>query len=196
MMQENDQSIQLATLDYLFRIQQILCGTKQHLPNYHYDHVAAYIGWHLNNRLTEYQNDIGTLKKAHPENLSNFSELTHLCINCYSVLSKFRFIPRLKLHKKKGKVSKNHDFTIVNGKCKFCKSRFKFKIFKKLCGSSFVQNQPPFENFALDKNTTTPKQSSSKSQKEVLQKLLQQSKKKRNLDNKTKLTHFLNKCFS
>ena len=206
---ETHDSVDLHTLEYIFRVQQTLSSvSRKRSTNVDNKHIAAYFGWHLNNRIEQCEQDNNSQKKVSSVKNKSLSEVTDRCGNCNSILVNYRSIPKKLKQKKQKKKGVNYDTNLINARCEFCKSRVKFNGLKKTDKIVGIVKKPNSTNqqklnFSINNSSNVDRKAqglktptSTKSHKEALQKLLSDSKKKRNLDSKTRLSDFLSSCFN
>lgn len=186
-----DQSLRLKSVDHLFRIQQALSKSNRgkQWPSAN-EKLSAYLRWQVNRKLNQSEQKLGVLKLDPPKD--KLQNLTGLCPNCWSNISDYRVIPkRSKKKKKKNSKIQSESSNILCGKCLFCKSRVNFEGLRKAPKSPVKQVKNRSSSSAKESTSSKTKPST----KETLQKYLSSSKKKRNLDSKTRLSDFLQRCF-
>ncbi|KAH7637271.1 hypothetical protein DERF_009625 [Dermatophagoides farinae] len=203
-------SLELNTLDHLFKIQKIIDNDKLIDPR-----LSSYYRWLFNNQCDQYESCLAIhpeSSKTEPNNNNNNKELANLpelCPNCWSSMARFRLIPKKTKHKKRMKKGNNFNHNIMNAKCKNCESKFKFKALSRSQQQNIQESKkiinrtnitPSKSSISVNSKTqkkvinqSTP--TTSQNSKEMLQKFLINSKKKRNLDGHTKLSTFLQQCF-
>lgn len=193
-------SLVLNNLNHLFEIQKIIDNDK--LSD---SRLSSYYRWLLNNQCDQYQSRLA----IHPEskvypnkNNKELECLSEICPNCWSSMAKFRLIPKKTKHKKRMKKGTNFNYNIMNAKCENCKSKFNFKALTRTqpnYQSKKIINTNTSSSITINGkkhkkgNENTPL--TSQNRKEMLQKLLINSKKKRNSNSQTKLSTFLQNCF-
>lgn len=193
--------IKLQTFDHLFKLQEL---SKDAANN---EQLGAYYRWRMNKLCCQFDQELSINRKN--SNKNKLNNLSSLCPICLSWMTHFKIIPK-KSEKKKIKLKKgsNYEYNIIKTNCNYCGSKFKFKglMKEKSCSiknkkvakidsgkrskQKYQKNEKKMEN--LNK---TPQSDNKRPQKEMLEKLLSSSKKKRNLDKITNLSQFLNSCF-
>ncbi|KAF7491793.1 hypothetical protein SSS_00532 [Sarcoptes scabiei] len=184
----------LKTLDYLFELQKQFEGKS--------DKLIAYYRSKLNEEFYQYKSELA-IEPIQLENegkqtksITELQNFPGLCPKCWTPLTR-----------------KNYHHNIVNVNCLKCTTRFKFKGLTKRTSnqirskknnknvlvnqwknSKFIQNSQQQSKASINEKRnqqTPPKFSSMIEAKASLNKLLNSSKKKRNLDQKTRLSDFL-----
>lgn len=135
-----DASSEFRTFEYLFDVQKALSsttdkrqtdGTSTTTTATANPRIAAYIRWHLNNRIEQSEEEIGSLKKVSPFAKAKLADPTTLCACCNSVLSHYRSIPKKLKQRKHPKKGTNTLTTLVSARCQFCRKRARFTGIKK-----------------------------------------------------------------
>lgn len=166
------ESTDLRTLDYLFEAQKVLSAKKHSTASSTElsagrEHIAAYLRWHLNNRLEQCEEAIGVTKRSSIVPRSSISssgrggkrkekrrDLSELCINCNSHLSTFKLVPKKLSARKQKKKGRNSEVNLLNARCGHCKSSFQFTGLKKVTKREEAVLAPKKKNSIINNSNT------------------------------------------
>lgn len=175
------ESTEFRTLEYLFEAQRVL-SAKEHSTassselSSGREHIAAYLRWHLSNRLEQCEEAIGVTRRSSIVSRSSITssgrggkrkekrrDLCELCANCNSHLSTFKLVPKKLSARKQKKKGRNSEVNLLNARCSHCKSNFQFTGLKKVAKREEAILAPKRKSSIIHNNNISKSNNSSRS---------------------------------